>query len=132
MARRRSQRNLSTSSDQEDVRLAQKDAWNAFIIWIVLEALSIAILPSSPVIGGNNKLSIWLSLSVPLGVMGACLIGISSWLMKRVQEQVDRSHPNKQLMLFASQAVGWAGLMGIGLPSLLVGLTLLSFIGKGK
>lgn len=132
MARRRSPQNLSSSSDQEDVRLAQKDAWNALVIWIVLEALSLVILPTSPLITGTQKFSIWLSLSVPLGLIGACLIGVSSWLIKRIQEQVDRSHPNKQLMLFSSQALGWLGVIGIGLPSILVGLTLISFVAKGN
>jgi hypothetical protein len=132
MARRRSPRNLSSSSDQEDVRLAQTDAWNALVIWIVLEALSLVILPTSPLIVGAQKFSIWLSLSVPLGLIGACFIGVSSWLIKRIQEQVDRSHPNKQLMLFSSQALGWLGVIGIGLPSILVGLTLISFVAKGN
>jgi Kef-type K+ transport system membrane component KefB len=132
MARHRSSRNLSSSSDQDDMRLAQKDAWNALIIWIVLETLSLIILPTSPLITGTQKFSIWLSWSVPLGLIGACLIGLSSWLIKRIQEQVDRSHPNKQLMLFSSQALGWMGAIGIGLPSILVGATLLSFVSKGN
>jgi Kef-type K+ transport system membrane component KefB len=131
MARRRSSPNISSSSSQEDVRLAKQDAWNALVIWIVLEVLSLFVLPTSPFIEGKHKFSIWLSLSLPIGMVGACLIGLSSWLMKHVQEQVDRSHPNKRLMLFASQAVGWVGLIGIGLPSILVGLTLWSFLIKG-
>jgi Kef-type K+ transport system membrane component KefB len=133
MARRRSVPSISSSSGKEDVRLAKQDAWNALVIWIVLEALSLFVLYNydSHLIGGTHKLTVWLSLSLPLGAVGACLIGLSSWLMKHVQEQVDRSHPNKRLMLFASQAVGWVGLMGIGLPSILVGLTLWSFVTKG-
>jgi Kef-type K+ transport system membrane component KefB len=130
MARRHSPSTFA-SGGQADVRLAQQDAWNAFAVWIVLEILSLFILPTSPLIQGPNKLSIWLSFSIPLGAVGACLIGWSSWLMKYVQEQVDRSHPNKRLMLFASQAVGWAGLIGVGLPSILVGLTLWSYMIKG-
>jgi uncharacterized membrane protein len=51
--------------------------------------------------------------------------------MKQVQEQVDRNHPNKRLMLFSAQAVGWVGLIGVGLPSILVGLTLWSYVIKG-
>jgi Kef-type K+ transport system membrane component KefB len=111
MAHRRSSPNISSSSGQEDIRLAKQDAWNALVIWIVLEVLSLFVLPNSPFIEGKHKLSIWLSLSLPLGMIGACLIGLSSWLMKHVQEQVDRSHPNKRLMLFGSQAVGWVGLV---------------------
>jgi Kef-type K+ transport system membrane component KefB len=131
MARRRSAPSISTSSGKEDVRLAKQDAWNALVIWIVLEALSLFVLPTSPFIEEKHRFTVWLSLSLPLGAVGACLIGLSSWLMKHVQEQVDRSHPNKRLMLFGSQAVGWVGLMGIGLPSILVGLTLWSFVMKG-
>jgi Kef-type K+ transport system membrane component KefB len=131
MARRHSPPSLSSSAGQQDVRLAQQDAWNALVVWVVLEILSLFILPTSPLIQGPNKFSIWLSFSIPLGAVGACLIGWSSWLMKYVQEQVDRSHPNKRLMLFASQAVGWAGLIGVGLPSILVGLTLWSYMIKG-
>jgi Kef-type K+ transport system membrane component KefB len=131
MARRRSSPNIATSSGREDVSLAKKDAWNALGIWVFLEVLSIYVLQTSPIIENAHKLTIWLSLSIPLGAVGACLIGLSSWLMKHIQEQVDRSHPNKRLMLFFSQAVGWIGLIGVGLPSILVGLTLLSFVTKG-
>jgi hypothetical protein len=136
MARRRPQRthqhiSMSNSSEQADRLLARKDAWSAFVIWIALEGLSLVVLPSSPLISGNHKFSTWLFLSIPLGAIGACLIGVSSWLLKRVQEQVDRAHPNKRAMLISSQAVGWLGLVGIGFPSLMVGLTLWSYVVKG-
>jgi hypothetical protein len=131
MARRHSPPTFAASNGQADVRLAQQDAWNALVVWVVLEILSLFILPTSPLIGGTQKFSIWLSISIPPGAVGACLIGISSWLMKYVQEQVDRSHPNKRLMLLGSQAVGWVGLLGVGLPSILVGLTLWAFMIKG-
>lgn len=131
MAHRHSPPTFAASTGQSDVRLAKQDAWNALVVWIVLEILSLFILPTSPLIEGTHKLSVWLPLSIPLGALGACLIGISSWLMKHVQENVDRSHPNKRLMLFGSQAVGWIGLIGVGLPSILVGLTLWTYMVKG-
>lgn len=136
MASRRSQKkqsriSVSAASQQEDRRLAHKDARSAFIIWAFLEGLSLFILPHSDLIPGHNKLSTWLSFSVPMGMTGAGLIGLSSWLLKYVQEQIDRKHPNKRTMLISSQAVGWVGLIGIGLPSLMVGLTLWSYILKG-
>lgn len=131
MARHRSSHNLSQNSKQEEIRLAQKDAWNGLVVWLFLEVLSFAILPRSNIIPGNNKLLTWLTVSVPLGLVGAYLIGLSSWLMKHIQEEVDRSHPNKRLMLFASQLVGWVGLLGIGLPSIMVGLVLWSYLTKG-
>jgi Kef-type K+ transport system membrane component KefB len=131
MARRHSPPTFAASADQADARLAKQDAWNALVVWVVLEILSLFILPTSPLIEGTQKLSIWLSISIPLGAVGACLIGISSWLMKHVQENVDRSHPNKRLMLFGSQAVGWVGLIGVGVPSILVGLTLWTYLIKG-
>jgi hypothetical protein len=138
MANQRSQRQPNHpgsfkhgASKQEDRILARKDAQSALIVWLFLEGLSLFIVPESQLIPGEHKLSFWLSLSIPLGLVGAVLIGVSSWLLKYVQEQIDRQHPNKRAMLFSSQAIGWLGLIGVGFPSIMVGLTLLSYISNG-
>lgn len=112
------------TKQQEDLMLARKDAISAFGVWCLLEVLSFIVLPNFQIIKGANQLGLWLSITVPLGIIGAGLIGWSSWLVKHLQEKMDRSVTNKQLYVTLSQALGWVGLVGIGLPIIAVGLEL--------
>ncbi len=120
-------------SKREDRLLARKDSLNAFIIWFFLEGLNflLNLLVPNPLMAERSKLIAWLVLSVPMGLVGSVLVGASSLLLKNIQEQVDRAHPNKRAMLISAQAVGWAGLVGISLPILMVGATLWSYLLKG-
>jgi hypothetical protein len=120
-------------SQREDRLLARKDALNAFVIWISLEGLNLLlnVLVPNPVMAERGRLTAWIGLSVLMGLFGSLLVGASSLLLKNIQEQVDRAHPNKRAMLISAQAVGWAGLVGISFPILMVGATLWSYLLKG-
>jgi hypothetical protein len=124
MGQRRRQQPLSHSEAEQDLQLARKDAFSALIVWILLEGLSLLILPSFKLIQAENKLSTWLSITIPSGMIGAVLIGVSSWWVKWTQEKIDRQSQNKQLYVTLSQAVGWLGTVGVGLPIIVVGLEL--------
>jgi hypothetical protein len=126
----------SLPSDQEkEVQLARSDALSALGVWVLLEGLSLgvlAFLQTSHFLPPENKLVTWFLISAPFGTIGAVCIGVSSWLVKRIQEQMDRSQNNKSMLVFLSQALGWLGLGGVGLPMAMVGIELLSFIAEGR
>lgn len=121
--RRRQQAVLLTQSEQ-DLLLARKDAVSALIVWSFLEGLSLMLLPGFQMIQGASRFSIWLSITIPLGLIGAVLIGTSSWWVKWTQEKIDRQVSNKQLYVTLSQSIGWLGLVGIGFPIIVVGVEL--------
>jgi hypothetical protein len=112
------------SESEQNLMLARKDAASALIVWVFLEGLSLLILPNFQLIQGENKLPIWLSITLPSGIIGAVMIGFSSWWVKWTQEKVDRQVQNKQLYATLAQAVGWLGLVGVGLPMIVVGVEL--------
>jgi uncharacterized membrane protein YciS (DUF1049 family) len=128
MSQRRRQQTVQISESQQDLQSARKDAFSALIVWIFLEGLSLMVQAtfqdSFQLIQGSNKLSTWLSITIPSGILGAVLIGISSWWVKWTQEKIDRQVSNKQLYVTLSQSIGWLGLVGIGLPIIMVGLEL--------
>jgi len=126
----------SLPSDREkDLQLARSDALSALGVWVLLEGLSLgvlAFLQTSHFLPSENKLMTWFLISAPFGTIGAVCIGVSSWLVKRIQEQMDRSQNNKSMLVFLSQALGWLGLGGVGLPMAMVGIELLFFIAEGR
>lgn len=131
MRQRRRQQTVLLNEAEQDLQLARKDAGSALIVWLFLEGLSLMILPSFQMIQGSNRLSIWLSITIPAGLIGAVLMGISSWWVKWTQEKIDRQDSNKQLYVTLSQAVGWLGLIGIGLPIIVVGVELYLSLMRG-
>lgn len=124
MGQLRLQQTVSHSDSDRDLQLARKDAVSALTVWILLEGLSLLILPSFQLIHGESKLFLWLSITVPLGLIGAVLIGVSSWWVKWTQEKIDRQAQNKRFYVTLAQAIGWFGLVGVGLPIIIVGLEL--------
>jgi Trk-type K+ transport system membrane component len=124
MRQRRLQHIGQPSESEQNLKLARKDAASALIVWIFLEGLSFLILPNFQLIQGANKLPIWLSITLPAGIVGAAMIGMSSWWVTWAQETIDRQDQNKQLYTTLAQALGWLGLMGVGLPMIVVGLEL--------
>jgi hypothetical protein len=124
MRQRRLQHIAQPSEAEQNLKLARKDAASALIVWIFLEGLSLLILPNFQLIQGANKLPIWLSITLPAGIVGAVMIGVSSWWVTWAQETINRQDQNKQLYTTLAQALGWLGLMGVGLPMIVVGLEL--------
>ncbi len=71
----------------------------------------------------GNKYLNWLFISVPVGLVGSVLVGISSELLVKSQEKL-RSHANRQLFNRLAQLTSWVGLAGVGFPLSIVGLEL--------
>jgi hypothetical protein len=124
MRQRRLQPIAQSSEVEQNLKLARKDAASALIVWIFLEGLSLLILPNFQLIQGGSKFPIWLSITLPSGTIGACMIGVSSWWVTWIQEGIARQDQNKRLYATLAQALGWLGLMGVGLPMIVVGLEL--------
>jgi len=103
-----------------DLNLARKDFFSALGVWFVLEVFSFLLLPGFRLIPIENQQSTWLAMSVPLGFIGAALIGICSQLIFICQEYLHGG--NKKLWLWLGQLGGWLGLAGIGFPLAIVGL----------
>jgi hypothetical protein len=124
MRQRRLQHIAQPSEEEQNIKLARKDAASALIVWIFLEGLSLLILPNFQLIQGSSKLSTWLSITLPPGIVGAGMIGVSSWWVTWTQDKIDRQDQNKRLYTTLAQALGWFGLIGVGLPMIVVGLEL--------
>lgn len=132
MARRRRRPQPGLNSESQQVALmARKDAASAFVVWVVLEGLSLLILPTFKFIQGDQRIPLWLSITIPLGIVGAVLIGVSSWAVKQVQENIDRQASNKDLYVTLAQAIGWLGTLGVGFPLIVVGLELFNSMLRG-
>jgi len=94
--------------------LARKDFFAGLILWIVLEILSFLILPALGAIQPGERLKVWFSLSIPLGIGGALLLGISSHFVAFTHERAARE--NKRIASFLGQFGGGLGLAGILFP----------------
>jgi cation transport ATPase len=134
MARRRRHRQPALNNDsQQQAQMARKDASSALMVWAVLEFLSLLILPTFKLVQGDHLLQTWLSITIPLGVIGAVLIGVSSWAVKQAQNNIDRQTANKDFYVTLAQAIGWLGVIGVGFPLIVVGLELwFSMLRGGK
>ncbi|MGB8702540.1 MAG: hypothetical protein WCD18_24250 [Thermosynechococcaceae cyanobacterium] len=131
LTRSRLQQRVLLSNAEDNLRLAYSDALSAVIVWILLEGLSLLVLPNFQLISGNLTWSNWIAVSILPGLVGALFIGLSSWWVMRLQEHVDRNRSNKQLLVFWAQAVGWLGLVGVGLPMIMVAVQLWFLILRG-
>jgi hypothetical protein len=124
MSQRRLVHPVQLSEEQQNLIIARKDAASGLIVWVLLEGLSLLLLPNFQLISGTNKLPIWLAITIPTGMVGAVLIGVSSWWVKWTQEKINRQAQNKEFYSTLAQSVGFLGLIGIGLPMIVVGLEL--------
>lgn len=102
-----------------DFELVRKDWLTALSVWICLEILSFVLLPRFQLIQAPNKSLTWFFTSVPLGLMGALLIGLSSEFIQQCQDNLV-SRSNKWLLTWIGQVAGWLGLAGVLFPLLVV------------
>ncbi|HEY9847366.1 MAG TPA: hypothetical protein V6D03_14370 [Candidatus Caenarcaniphilales bacterium] len=103
-----------------DLEVAQKDFFSALTVWLILEVFSFALLPGFSLIETQNKQSAWFFVSVPLGIVGAILVGVSSQLVYFSQERLQGR--NKKSLMWLGLFGGWLGLAGIGFPLAIAGL----------
>jgi hypothetical protein len=111
------------SFENVDLFLTQQDTLSALIVWVVLEGLSLILLPSFQLIPGDEqKRLVWILLSGSLGVTGAILIGLSSGIIQYCHDNLPRRGTNKQSLINLAQVLSWIGLIGVGFPLVVVTL----------
>lgn len=97
-----------------DRDLFLKDMSIALQTWFVLEIGSFLLLPNFRLISDQNRWMTWIGISVPLGLLGAILIGISSECIRVFEEHFNSKQ--KGSWVFFAQLGGWLGLAGVGFP----------------
>ncbi|XHX79090.1 MAG: hypothetical protein RBJ76_03925 [Stenomitos frigidus ULC029] len=98
--------------------LWRKDFLRGFTLWIVIEVFSFLILPGIGAIQPGDRLKYWFSLSIPLGIGGAFLLGGSSRFVAVMNERAASS--SKTLLSLLGQFGGSIGLAGIIFPFVMV------------
>jgi len=111
--RRSSGRSVQRLNYFSFAELGRKDFLTGLILWIVLELFSFVILPAVGAINPGERMKIWFSLSIPLGIGGAFLLGASSRFIAVTNE---RAASSKLLLSIFGQFGGWIGLAGILFP----------------
>lgn len=96
--------------------LTGRDFRRALILWISLEILSFVIFPATGMIRPGPRLSTWFWTSVPLGLIGAFLVGFSSQYLAVINDRP--AGANKPILMLLGQAAGWLGMAGVLFPFL--------------
>jgi asparagine N-glycosylation enzyme membrane subunit Stt3 len=94
--------------------LGQKDFMTGLLLWVVIEAISFGLLPALGAIQPGDRMRLWLSISVPLGLGGAFLLGMSSRFVAITSER--SSSDTKSLNTILGQSMGWLAMIGILFP----------------
>lgn len=100
--------------------ITQKDFSTALGLWLFLEVLALVLFPAFGLIKPGDRLQGWIATSIPLGLIGAFLVGASSQYINVTVDRGDRT--NKPLLILLGQAVGWLGLAGVLFPLLIVAI----------
>jgi hypothetical protein len=98
--------------------LAKKDFFVCIGIWIALEVVSFVIFPSFRLIQPGDRLQSWFLMSLPLGILGAFMVGASSRYMA-ISNERDPGNA-RTLRIWLGQLIGGLGLAGVAFPLLMV------------
>lgn len=98
--------------------LLRKDFLRGLALWIVIEVVSFLILPGIGAIEPGERLKVWFSLSIPLGLGGAFLLGGSSRFVALINERA--ASGRKKALSLIGQFSGSIGLAGIIFPFVMV------------
>ncbi|MBD2092902.1 hypothetical protein H6F67_23925 [Microcoleus sp. FACHB-1515] len=96
--------------------LTKRDFLTSLGIWLVIEFACFVLFPRMGLIEPNARLNTWFWISVPLGVIGAFLVAVSSRLLglADLDDGSDRAKRNSRMRL--GQIGGWLGIGGILFP----------------
>lgn len=97
-----------------------RDFRRALMLWIALEILSFVVFPVTGMIRPGPRLSTWFWTSVPVGLVGALLVGFSSQYLVVTNNRPLTS--NKPMLMLLGQAVGWLGMGGVLFPFLITSI----------
>jgi hypothetical protein len=101
--------------DRLDGEVIKKEVLTALPPWFILELFSFPFVEGLTQIPGENKFLTWLMITIPLGFMGALLVGLSSEFIRICQEHY-RNDANKRSLIWLGLVCSWLGLAGVGFP----------------
>lgn len=114
-----------------DSFLTQRDMLSALLVWIILEGASFILLPNFTLISGENKALTWILISVPLGIVGASIIGFCSSWLQYCQLRINKTNKQKNLLVVLGNIGSWLGLACIGFPLIMIGVEMWLLIAIG-
>lgn len=101
--------------------LPRNPVWRDFcvclLVWFVLEVVCFAIVRALAVKPVEIQPQQLFTLSIPLGIGGACLLASSTQISLT---WAGASRKRKRLIRLVAQALSWLGLIGIGFPLLIL------------
>jgi hypothetical protein len=109
--------------DRFDIAYAKKDALWALQAWLVLELGSIPFSLNFALLPAENKILNWLAISIPVGLFGCLLVGMSSEYIRICQDHY-RQSANKRSLIWLGLMGSWFGLAGVGFPLSIVAVEL--------
>jgi hypothetical protein len=123
---------IKTNSQSDVIRkpfrelsLAEKDFLVALGLWLVLEGVGFFLAPRFGLIDPGERLMHWFFVSMPVGIVGAILIGASSQAVDAFNHR--KTGTQKLMLIFLGQVAGGVGLAGVMFPLVMV---LLEFLVK--
>jgi hypothetical protein len=96
------------------ISLAEQDWFRAIVLWLILEALCVGVAPYFGWIEPGDRWQTWVMISIPAGLVGSLLIGLSSQSAEYLSAQ--QLSLSKQVQVLMTQVLGGVGLSGILLP----------------
>ncbi len=97
--------------------------------WVVMEIVGFGIMPLIKVVPSEN-VGRWFLLSLPLGLGGAFLVGLTSDFVNRSQS--DDFVGSRRAWSWIGQIGSWFGLAGVGFPMIIAITYLLRSFGNLK
>lgn len=98
--------------------LTKRDFLSSLSIWLVIEFVCFVIFPRIGLIEPNVRLNTWFWISVPLGILGALILSVSSRLLglADADDGNERERAKRKSRMTLGQLGGWVGIAGILFP----------------
>jgi hypothetical protein len=101
--------------DRFELSHAKTDALWALQAWLVVEVGSLPFAANFAMLPEEHKFLTWLAISIPVGLVGCFLVGLSSEFI-RICEAHYRQSSNKRSLIWLGLVGSWLGLAGVGFP----------------
>lgn len=103
-----------------DFSQAWRQTFNSLKGWIILEVICFGLLPALKLIDTRARMDGWFIPSIIAGLVGASLLGLSSELLRVVEDRL--SGTQKKPLVVLGRVASLVGIAGVGLPLFLVGI----------
>lgn len=96
--------------------LTKRDFLTSLGVWLVIEFVCFVMFPRIGLIEPNARLNTWFWISVPLGVIGAFVLAVSSRLLGLADADDGSDRQKRSSRMTLGQIGGWLGIAGILFP----------------